>query len=113
MGTMTHDDARALDITNQQIAETVGWINIEVMFGDVLMGWPPGKYGLTAIPDYLHDATAALSLVDGHYFTLVAGRTTEDRPIWRATIAFSYEAKDENPALAICRAWLAYKREGV
>lgn len=61
------------------------------------------------VPDYEHDLNAAIKLVDD--LTLERVRhPREERVIWRAQVGFTtIEALHDDPATAICEAFLAQK----
>lgn len=109
-----HTDAgREMD---RQIAEMLGWHSFEpadIDGDDEILGVTPDPYVLI-VPHYSTDLNAALGLLAENGVTwelkgLAPAMITCD--IWLHGWHKAHEMGN-TPALAICRAWLAYQRAG-
>lgn len=117
---------------NGEIAELLGWTDLQVLGDDdefgreveqVLVGTPPGESNEPTpqlVPDYEHDVNEALKLfvdpipvlrqqlVGTGWCVALFKSTNLDGSMWIMRPGTYVEAS--TPALALCRAWLAWKK---
>lgn len=113
-------DWRALDAgrdLDRRIAERLGWTHIEsteywlddphdTSLVQAWRGIPPRSTGEALVPCYSTDLNAAITLIPSdQQFELSNGL----EPEWEALIGWGYDGGADTPALAVCRAWLAYQ----
>lgn len=100
------------ELTNRQIAEAAGLITV-----DTNGQWTRTEKGRSifeaAIPDYLHDATAALSLLEGLEWRIDRSRFTNTITCGIYVGEGIYDSiyirgTNEKFEVAICEAWYAY-----
>ena len=118
-----NNDERALLL---EIAKLAGWRLEKLATGYRLIGPHDETYGIPEkyatnddeawhiaslnVPDYVTDANAALTLVDTVPGTFHLQSSA--RGMWQAWFDTPSvpQANEDTPALAICKAWLSWKR---
>lgn len=117
------------ELTNRQIAERVGHkvhaYNDEPVWCDRIRDWlfedwmeGDSEWDVREIPDYLHSADAALSLVEHLKDRFTLARISDIADGWEASIGSAERTEypefvaikvADIPAEAIIRCWLAYQ----
>lgn len=109
-------DVQAGRELDQLIAERIGWTEISdqmIVGRQDLHGTPPGAMFPTfMVPRFSTSVDAAWSLLEGRNSYGIATNTRElsySMKLWAECDGYDGWAERDQPALAICRAWLAWK----
>ena len=103
------------DAIRIEVAEKVGWRNVEYSVAGVLVGYPPAKGSFRAVPSFARDIRAAWELID-QVFAVGLRITTTTLTGWGKNRGYAAEilrgrellahGEGVSAPLAICRAYL-------